>query len=623
MLNSLSVSFTLGKASVAHGANVEHNNREFVAQNINKERMAENVTYVRQDVEEAYNELFGQAVEEYNAKQTRKDRKITDYFQHVSNSKREEAFYEIIVQFGDSTTAPCGSEAGETTKVMLDEYIRGFRERNPNLHIFNAVLHMDEASPHLHIDFIPFYTKGRKNGLQKGVSMKSALDEQGFTAKNFKENRLVAWEASEREIMESILHQHGYSRDDKNAKYAHQTVDQYKKSQDEKKIVAALRNVKNISSEVIAEDSVQQLRAKLIHLESEKRTLKKQQQSPYKSFFYSSPAKQAFVQEQLDLLGIPYRETENGLEAQECFVDEIRKIEKKYKQPKSPARERLREVIDKMLMQSNDFDELLERLQKEKYILKRGKYIAVQSPDGGQFIRLKSLGEHYSEYALRNRINAKKKYESGLVQKINEAKQKNSVEVVTLQTIHFYTVAFKNGALPMRKREPKKPFAWTNDSELDKITALNAKINAGATLETLRKDFEVLEQSVSEKYNALEKAEADLKSFYDLKEKIEIVFEGKRSEIFTLQQAEQTLRQYSNINQSNYRNIEILINKEKENVANAEAALTDEKKRLEESAAIFTTAEKVMGGTYVQSLVGAERERRESKYIPNGIKPAY
>lgn len=504
---------------------------------------------------------------------------------------------------------------------MLDEYIRGFRERNPNLHIFNAVLHMDEASPHLHIDFIPFYTKGRKNGLQKGVSMKSALDEQGFTAKNFKENRLVAWEASEREIMESILHQHGYSRDDKNAKYAHQTVDEYKRSQDEKKIIEALRSVKKISSEAIAEGSVQQLRAKLIHLESEKRTLEKQQQSPYKSFFYSSPDKQAFVQEQLDLLGIPYRETENGFEAQECFVDEIRKIEKTYKQPKSTTRERLREVIDKLLMQSNDFEELLERLQKEKYIIKRGKYVAVQSPAGGQFIRLKSLGEHYSEYALRNRINARKKYESNLAQKINETKRKDALEVVVLRTIQFYTVAFKNGSLPMRKREPKKPFAWTNDSELDKITALNEKINAGATLDTLRNDFELLEQSVSEKENALEKAKADLKSFYDLKEKIEIVFEGKQSEIFTLQQAEHTLKQYGNINQSNYRNIEILIGTETENVANAEAALADEKKKLEEAAAIFTTAEKIMGGTYVQSLIGAERERRESNFVQNGIKP--
>lgn len=621
-MGSMSISFTLGKASVQHGANVEHNNREFIAGNIDKKRINENVTYVREDVKQAYQELFGKAVAEYNQKQKQPCRRIQDYYQHISNGKREEAFYEIVVQFGDSKTTPCDSENGKAAKEMLDEYIRSFRQRNPNLHIFNVVLHMDEASPHLHIDFIPFYEKGRKNGLNKGVSMKSALIEQGFNPKSIKHNQLVSWEASERDIMESILHQHGYTRDDKNAKYAHQTVDEYKKSQDEKKIVAALRSMKNISPESLSENSVQQLRAKLNHLENENRMLEKKQRSPYKSFYYSSPDKQAFVQEQLDLLDIPYRETENGFEAGECFVDEIRKIEKNYRQPKSTAREKLRDDIDRLLMQSNDFEELLERLRKENYTFKSGKYISVKPLNGSQFIRLKSLGEHYSEYALRNRINAKKKYESNLAKKINESKQKDASEVVILRTVQLYTAAFKKGALPMRKREPKKPFAWTNDSELDKLTSLNAKINSGATLETLRTEFEILEHSVSEKETALKKAKADLKAFYDLKEKIEIVFEGKQSSIFTQQQAEQTLKQYGNINKFNYHNIDILINNEKENTANAETALSNEKKKLEEAVSIFTIAEKVMGGTYVQSLVGEERERRESKFIPNGLKSA-
>lgn len=97
---------------------------------------------------------------------------IPDYYLHIAESKREEAFYEIVVQFGDCETAPCGSERGDLAKQMLQSYMRDFQRRNPNLFVFNAVLHLNEASPHLHIDFIPFYTKGRKNGLSKGVSMK-------------------------------------------------------------------------------------------------------------------------------------------------------------------------------------------------------------------------------------------------------------------------------------------------------------------------------------------------------------------------------------------------------------------------------------------------------------------
>lgn len=94
-----------------------------------------------------------------------------------------------------------------------------FQQRNPNLYVFNAVLHMDEASPHLHINFVPFYTKGRKNGLSKGVSMKQALIEEGFKPKTTKDNQLVMWEEAERREMERILHRHGFVREDKNAHY--------------------------------------------------------------------------------------------------------------------------------------------------------------------------------------------------------------------------------------------------------------------------------------------------------------------------------------------------------------------------------------------------------------------
>ncbi len=619
-MSKLSISFTLGKASVPHEANVEHNNREFIANHVNQSKILENITYIKQDVQQAYQQLFSKSLAEYNAKQTRRDRIISDYFKHISKSKREEAFYEIVVQFGDSKTAPCGSENGKIAQEMLDDYVKSFQERNPNLHVFNAVLHMDEASPHLHINFVPFYTKGRKNSLSKGVSMKSALIEQGFNPKSIKENQLVEWEDSERQIMENILQKYGFSREDKNAKYSHQTVDDYKKTQDEKKIISALRASRKVSGEEISAEKIRRLREKLKLTEKEKENLETQKVSPYKSFFYSSPDKQAFVQAKLDEKNIPYRETENGFEAQEYYVDEIRKLEKEFKSTGS-IREKLRDDIDRLLMQSASVDELLEKLRKEKYEIKQGKYLAVKSPDSKNFIRLKSLGEHYSEYALRNRIRAKKKYESEIEQKINSAK-KESPEIIVLRTIKFYTIAFSKGTLPMKRREKNKPFSWNNDSELDKIIALNNKINSGATLETLRKDFENAENTVTEKEKILDKAKSDLKTFYELKEKIEIVFENKKSEVFTKEQAEQTLKKYPHINSFNYKNVEKLINNETENVRQAEKSLEAEKEKLKDSAGIFSMAEKVFGGTYVQSLVGAERELRESEFIPNGLKNA-
>ena len=272
-------------------------------------------------------------------------------------------------------------------------------------------------------------------------------------------------------------------------------------------------------------------------------------------------------------------------------------------------------------MQSASVDELLEKLRKEKYEIKHGKYLAVKSSDSKNFVRLKSLGDHYSEYALRNRIRARKKYEFDIEKKINSAK-KESPEIIVLRTIKFYTVAFSNGALPMKRREKNKPFSWTNDSELDKIIALNNKINSGATLETLRNDFENAENTVTEKEKILDKSKSDLKTFYELKEKIEIIFENKKSRVFTMQQAAETLKKYPNINSSNYHNVDILINNETENARQAEKNLETEKENLKQISEIFSMAEKIFGGTYVQSLVGEERERKESEIIPNGLKNA-
>ncbi|MBR0484482.1 MAG: plasmid recombination protein [Oscillospiraceae bacterium] len=624
-MKQLSISFTLSKASQQHGANVEHNNRDFIARNIDPSRVHENVTYVRQEVHEAYSELFGKAIEEYNNKQKRSDRKISDYYEHIANGRREEAFYEIVVQFGDVNTAACKSETGQITKQMLDEYIRSFRKRNPNLYIFNAVLHMDEATPHLHIDFIPFYTQARKNSLSKGVSMRAALDEQGFGATTFKQNRLVEWEESERTYMEQLLNKYGFTREDKNAKYAHQTVDEFKKAKDEKKMISAIRKVKNVSDAELSAEHIRQLKTKLLSLERKTETLEKEKQSPYKSFYYSSPDKQSFVQTKLDELKIPYRETENGFEAQECYIEQIRNIEKEYKTPRSSAREILRQDIDRLLMQSRTFDELLEKLKKENYTVKTGKYISVKPAHGGQAIRLKSLGEFYSEYALRNRINAKLKYESELAKKLNSEKANrpaDAPQVMILRTIQMYTITFSRGLLPMKKRNPQKPFAWNNDSELDRLMELNRKINSGATLETFRKEFADAEKTVSEKEKQIEKSKSALKSFYDLQEQIQIVFEGKKSEIFSPEQARQALQAYPNITKENYHNIETLIESETETLRKEESDYQTEKEKLEKADELLSMAEKVIGGTYIQTLAAEERHRRESDYLPNGLKQA-
>lgn len=449
--------------------------------------------------------------------------------------------------------------------------------------------------------------------------MKQALIEQGFKPRSPKDNQLVLWEASERAAMESILHRHGFVREDRNAHHAHMTVEDYKYSQDLKTYREKLRASVTVRETDRMDENIRRLKERVIALEHEATTLKREKQSPYKAFFYTNPEKQAFVQARLDALGIPYRDTENGFEAQECYVDEIRKIEKEFS-PKTNQREKLRNDIDYMLMMSKDFDELLNLLQEAGYEIKHGKYISVKPQNGGSFLRLKSLGEHYSEQALRNRLSEKARYEQQLAKKVAEARQQSAPNAVVLRTMQFYTISFAKGGLPMRRRDQQKPYAWTNDAELDSLLALNQKINSGATLESLRRDFAEKEKAAADAESKLRAEEKDLQSFYDLKEKLLIVYEGKPSRVFTAEQAAALLKAYPSINRTNYRNVDALIADQEETVRRVAADHTQKQSELAESSDTLATAEKVFGGTYVQSLAAEERLRRETQFIPNGMK---
>jgi len=163
----------------------------------------------------AYQKCFGQALEDYNAKQKRADRKIDDYYTHLfgnarkdviaTSSNKEKSFYEIVVGIGDKNNTAVGSAEGELAAQILDEYAKGFAERNPNFYVFNSVLHMDEKTPHLHIDYIPI-ADGYKNGLEKRNSHSVALQQMGF-GKN--KNSINEWRKQERQILRELCQQYG------------------------------------------------------------------------------------------------------------------------------------------------------------------------------------------------------------------------------------------------------------------------------------------------------------------------------------------------------------------------------------------------------------------------------
>ena len=100
---------------------IEHNNRDFFTDNVDKSRTPNNITYVKRDLRELYHELFDEALAEYNAKQSRPDRQIPDYYEHIRKGKKEKLFQEIIVMFGNSENCGVGSENWETAVVLLNK----------------------------------------------------------------------------------------------------------------------------------------------------------------------------------------------------------------------------------------------------------------------------------------------------------------------------------------------------------------------------------------------------------------------------------------------------------------------------------------------------------------------
>ena len=223
------ISAMVGKGSV------NHNSRKFKAENVDSERTHLNIDYCNENIKKVYHELFDEALERYNVKQTRADRRIENYYEKIRNSKQEKPFHELILQIGDKENMSAESENGLLAKQVLDEYYKGFQERNPQLKVFSAHLHMDEATPHLHIDFVPC-TTGSKRGLDTRVSLKQALAAQGFKGGSRGNTEWNQWVFSEKEQLAKVMERYEIEWEQKGTHEKHLSVLDYKKQERTKEI---------------------------------------------------------------------------------------------------------------------------------------------------------------------------------------------------------------------------------------------------------------------------------------------------------------------------------------------------------------------------------------------------
>lgn len=247
----------MGKVSMPQGKGSQlHNRREYekigkpIPDNIDSSKTAENITLVDRDIKEAYREIFGEALDKYNAKQKRADRKIEDYCDHIKKSKNgEKLFYEDVVQWGSKDDFQ-NSQTRERAKEALVKYVEGFEERNPNLKLIGAYIHMDEASPHLHLDYVPV-AHGYSRGLSTRNSLDRAMKEMGFAPENEsrKNNATKLWKESERSYFGEICRSMGLEVEmERQSTRKNLSVEEYKDARDE-----MLGNIEQEKEAIIAE----------------------------------------------------------------------------------------------------------------------------------------------------------------------------------------------------------------------------------------------------------------------------------------------------------------------------------------------------------------------------------
>jgi hypothetical protein len=169
--------------------NIRHNNRELsekefrsdAHKHIEREKSKYNIQIFKRDIKDVYHDLFDDALNAYNAKQKRKDRKIDDYYKHVQKSKNLDLQREFIVTVGNKADwEKLSFEEKQEVGEALERYVVDFNERHDNMTIYNAIVHLDESgAPHAHFNVVPTAT-GYKNGLAVQPSFRKALEQEGF-----------------------------------------------------------------------------------------------------------------------------------------------------------------------------------------------------------------------------------------------------------------------------------------------------------------------------------------------------------------------------------------------------------------------------------------------------------
>ena len=502
-LNKLSVSFRLAeKKDVRNVGVIAHNNRKFFAKNVDQSRSENNISFKQIELKKFYHELFDDALKNYNERK-RSNEKIHDYYEHIKNSKQENLFEEIIVEFGNMNDCAIGSDDWNLKTELAKEYMSEFEKRNPNMKVFNAVLHLDEASPHLHIDFVPIATN-QTRGLSTRVSMKQALIEQGFIPQGKRLNQKTLWGNAEREYMTEILHRHNLERDNKNMHRGHLSIAEFKaQCAEAEKIKRQLDVLKEKGKADYSPEEVALITNQNELMKRELAKLTQENRAKLARFDVFDADKLLYVARELERNNVHFYEENSALFVPETALPLCKKISANYKGFSAGIKDKIRMDIDVLVLSSDNFEQFLAKLHALGYEIKRGKYLAVKSPTAERFTRLKSLGEEYTPEKLTERIAKRDEFPSDVRYKIENTPSR--IEYEFSIEVSKVISSVQGLAYRPKKARPQKVYSFENDSIIHDlsaqiITIMDYKIQSAEQLysvaDRLKSELDEIEQKI-------------------------------------------------------------------------------------------------------------------------------
>lgn len=606
---------------------IGHNNRDFVAKNVNKDKIADNITYVKKDLRNVYQETFGKALEEYNAKQKRSDRVIKDYYEHIKNGNQEKLFYEAVIQFGNIDSSAVGTEGGEIAKKMLDDYMKSFEKRNPNLIVFNAVMHLDEATPHLHISFVPV-AHNQSRGLETRVSLKKAMEEMDVTAKTKKLTERQQWAESEKKIMKEIAKKFGLGIERKNISRPHMLVDEYKSAQDNlkatQKKINELYRKSNIEPSEMKKSDLDLLvnRSKQLQEEVKEKNqrltdLQNRVQSDFRFIRIGEEQKINFIADNLRKEGISVVDDIDGLHVPEWAIGKAREIAKKYKPVKLTWRKELALTIDRLVYMAKDLDNLLELLKEKGYTVRKGKYISIKPANDteARAVRTKTLGDEYTEENLIKRISEKYSYVKKTEEKIKSTTGIEKEFYIGVQKT--VTIIFAGTKNP-KKYNPSRSYSINNDWHINELaTQINIinreHINSAAELETL---IEKSGANILEQQNSLNEITEMQSSMRDVISKAEFYFSNKDKRgdaMFTakLAAAKETLDKFNITRLEDLEPLKIQYGENIKALSKINASMSELQKKQSALLKLQEIHQALTNGNYIDNLTEKQKAKKE------------